>query len=160
MRRKDREITDIKKIIQILNNCDVCRLAFFDDSYPYIIPLNFGYDYSSKNDELYLYFHGATKGKKLELIEKNNNIAFEMDCSTNLIKGEKPCNYTTEFESLCGNGKVEILKDKEKITGLKYIMMQYSDKTYSNNDFDEKIVESTTVFKLKVNKITGKKLIK
>jgi len=27
-----------------------------------------------------LYFHGATEGKKYELIRKNNKASFEMDC--------------------------------------------------------------------------------
>lgn len=160
MRKKDREITDINEIIKIIKKCKICRLAFFDENYPYIIPLNFGYDYNSKNSKLDLYFHGAKEGKKLDLIRKNNNVAFEMDCSTNLIKGKKPCNYTMEFESLCGNGKLEILKNTDKIHGLKFIMNQYSDKTHVNADFNEKIVESTAVFKLKVNEITGKKLKK
>lgn len=42
MRRKDREVTDLSDIIGIMENCDVCRLALNDDSYPYILPLNFG----------------------------------------------------------------------------------------------------------------------
>lgn len=66
MIRKDREITDINEIINIIKKCDVCRLAFFDENYPYIIPMNFGYDYDSKNNKLDLYFHGAKKGKKLD----------------------------------------------------------------------------------------------
>jgi len=158
MRRKDREIKEIKTIIQIIDKCDVCRLAFFDENYPYIIPLNFGYSYNSNKDNLTLYFHGATEGKKLDLSQKNNHVAFEMDCSKNLVNGETPCDYTMEFESICGNGKIEILADEDKIDGLKYIMKQYSDKKYNDIDFDEKVVEATVVFKLKVNEITGKKL--
>ena len=42
MRRKDREVTDLSEIIEILKNCDVCRLALNDDGFPYILPLNFG----------------------------------------------------------------------------------------------------------------------
>ncbi|MDF2587373.1 MAG: pyridoxamine 5-phosphate oxidase family protein, partial [Anaerocolumna sp.] len=42
MRRTDREITDLNQIVDIMKRCDVCRLAFFDKEYPYIVPLNFG----------------------------------------------------------------------------------------------------------------------
>lgn len=42
MRRKDREVTDLSEIIEIMKNCDVCRLALNDDGFPYILPLNFG----------------------------------------------------------------------------------------------------------------------
>ena len=42
MRRHDREITDKNEILEIMDRCDVCRLAFNDGDYPYILPLNFG----------------------------------------------------------------------------------------------------------------------
>ena len=42
MRRYDREITDKNEILEIMSRCDVCRLAFNDGDYPYILPLNFG----------------------------------------------------------------------------------------------------------------------
>ena len=42
MRRKDREITDFDEMMKIIAKCDTCRLALFDDEFPYIVPLNFG----------------------------------------------------------------------------------------------------------------------
>ena len=156
MRRKDREIKEIESITQILEKCDVCRISLFDAEYPYIIPLNFGHSYENK--ELSLYFHSAIEGKKLDLIKLNNKVAFEMDTSKKLIIGETPCNFTMEFESLCGNGEIEILANEDKIDGLKYIMKHYTDKDYENTDFDENEVKSTVVLKLKVNQISGKRL--
>lgn len=44
MRRKDREITDFQEIIATIKKCDVCRLAWNDQDYPYIVPMNFGLD--------------------------------------------------------------------------------------------------------------------
>ena len=41
MRRKDREITDKQAIYDIIKKCDVCRVAFFDETFPYIIPLRY-----------------------------------------------------------------------------------------------------------------------
>ena len=57
MRRKDREITDYNAILEIMKKCDVCRIAFFNEKYPYIIPLNFGVLLRDNNFKLY--FHGA-----------------------------------------------------------------------------------------------------
>ena len=54
MRRSDREITDFEKMIDIVRDCDVCRLAINTDGAPYIIPLNFGM--SVENGVLALYF--------------------------------------------------------------------------------------------------------
>ena len=36
------EITDFDEMMKIIAKCDTCRLALFDDEFPYIIPLNFG----------------------------------------------------------------------------------------------------------------------
>ena len=42
MRRSDREITDEQELLQVISECDVCRLALNDEEVPYILPLNFG----------------------------------------------------------------------------------------------------------------------
>lgn len=154
MRRKDREITDLNEIMEIIKKCDVCRLAFFDEGFPYIVPLNFGAFLAE--DKISIYFHGANAGKKLVLIEKNNKVAFEMDCSHKLILGEKACDSTMEYESVCGNGTVELLEGQEKLSGLAALMKQYS--TNNHHEFDEKEVRAVAVLKLSVNKITAKRL--
>jgi uncharacterized protein len=155
MRRKDREVSNREDIIAIMKKCDVCQLAFFDQEYPYIVPLNFGFSYDGENIELY--FHGANAGKKLELIRENNKVGFEMDCSHKLIEDEEACEYTMEFESICGNGTIELIEGEGKITALTYLMKQYSPENTFH--FNEKQVNAVTVFKLKVNSVTGKRLI-
>jgi len=62
MRRKDREITQPEQIYEIIKKCDVCRIAFFDKDFPYIVPVNFGATF--ENGVFILYFHGADAGKK------------------------------------------------------------------------------------------------
>ena len=83
LRRKDREITDFDEMMKIIAKCDTCRVAMFDETFPYIVPLNFGTDL--EDDQLYLYFHGAKIGKKIDLMRKNKNVSFEMDCEHNII---------------------------------------------------------------------------
>ena len=41
MRRKDREVTDFDKMMEILSACDCCRLGLVDENGAYIVPLNF-----------------------------------------------------------------------------------------------------------------------
>jgi len=154
MRRKEREISNMKEIIELIKKCDVCRLAFFDEEYPYIIPMNFGF--VSKGTDIELYFHGATVGKKLSLIRSNPKVGFEMDCSHKLIAGEKACDYTMEYESICGDGLIELLEENQKIIALTHLMKQYSDKV--SFEFDPNHLKAITVFKLKVHHITGKRL--
>ena len=55
MRRKDRQVLDFKEIYEIIERCDVCRIALNNDGYPYMLPLNFGI--SAENEKLTIYFH-------------------------------------------------------------------------------------------------------
>ena len=57
MRRSDREIKDFDEIIEVINKCDVCRLAINDGDYPYIVPMNFGLNIEDGKD-------GAVQWKK------------------------------------------------------------------------------------------------
>ena len=156
MRRKDREVTDINEIMQIIKKCDVCSVAFFDNDYPYIVPLNFGATF--ENGKLALYFHGANAGKKMELLAKDNRVAFEMSCSHKLLLGQKDCDCVMEFESVCGNGTIEILSDLEKLAALTALMEQYSPNL--NHKFDENSVKAVAVLKLTANEVTGKRMKK
>lgn len=153
MRRTDREIKSMEDIISIIEKCDVCRLALFDEEYPYIVPLNFGCTY--ENEQLTFYFHGAKVGKKLSLIDANNKVGFEMDCSHELIEGDEACEYSMAYESVCGNGQVDRLDKDSKINALNKIMKQYT--SMENFQFNEKVLEMTEVFQLKVHNITGKR---
>lgn len=104
MRRSDREVYDFDEIVSIMEKCDVCRLALFDEDYPYILPLNFGMQVTG--EEIELYFHGANQGKKYALIDKNNRVCFEMDCSHRLVTDYDAGNCTMEYESVIGHGTI------------------------------------------------------
>jgi len=157
MRRSDREITAKMEIMQIVEKCDVCRLAFSDNDIPYIVPVNFGFEYT--DGRLILYFHGASEGKKHEIITKNPRACFEMDCSHKLIEAEEAADYTMEYESVIGNGKISYITEKsEKTKALNFLMKQYAkEKSFS---FSDHVIESVTVFKLDVLEFTGKRLKK
>ena len=102
-----------------------------------------------------LYFHGAKKGKKIDLINNNNKVAFEMSCSHKLITGEKSCDYTMEFASVCGRGTMRLLGEDEKIRGLKFLMGQYGG---HGKEFEAKHLEAIEVMELQVEEISGKRL--
>ena len=147
MRRKDREIINFNKMIEILDKCDCCRIGLTDNNDTYIVPLNFGYEV---HDEMItLYFHSALVGKKIDLIEKQKNASFEMDTKHELITGKIACNYSYLYQSIMGKGSIQIINNyDEKVYGLKRIMSHYSDK----NDwkFDVKQVNAVSVLKLDV----------
>jgi uncharacterized protein len=154
MRRKDKEIISIDDKLEIIAKCKVCRLGLSENNYPHIVPLNYGFSYD--DGKLALYFHSAAEGKKIDIIKKNNNVCFEIDCDTKLIEGKNPCNYGYEFKSIIGFGKILILDTKdEKINGLNCIMKQQTgkDKKY---DYNENELNNVLIFKILVDEFTGK----
>jgi nitroimidazol reductase NimA-like FMN-containing flavoprotein (pyridoxamine 5'-phosphate oxidase superfamily) len=154
MRRKDKEIIDVNEKIAIINRNKVCRLALSDNNQPYIIPLNYGYSF--ENNILSLYFHSSSEGKKMEIIKKNKQVCFEVDCDCSLIEGEKACKYSYAFKSIIGTGKIIILDTMdEKIDGLNKLMKHQTEKDQVY-DFDEKTVRQITVYKMVVDEFTGK----
>lgn len=157
MRRKDREITDINGKLSIIDQCKVCRLGLCDNNFPYIVPLNYGYTF--ENEQLTLYFHSAAEGRKIEIIHNNNNACFEIDCDTRLIEGEKACNYSYEFKSIIGFGKIIFIEnDNKKASGLNHIMKHQTGKDNEYN-FTEDELNSVCIYKLVVDEFTGKQKI-
>lgn len=151
MRRSDREVKEFKDIVAIMDKCDVCRIALNNNGYPYILPLNFGMDI--KEDKIELYFHGAMEGTKYELIKKDNRASFEMDCEHKLITEIEHGSCTMEYESVIGQGYIEMLSDDEKYNALHILMKQYHQEDFPVN---QSVMPHTKVFKLVVEKVTGK----
>jgi Predicted flavin-nucleotide-binding protein len=154
MRRADREITDTAELVAVVNGCEVCRLALTDGNTPYIVPMNYGFEYA--DGKLTLYFHGASVGKKMDLILQNPVGCFEVDRGHRLIKGDAECSYSMEYESVIGSGRIEICtSDADKRYGLSQMMKKYvPEKTF---DFSQQAIDGVTVFKLVVEKMTGKR---
>ena len=155
MRRKDKEITDINEKIAIIDKCKICRIGLSKDNRPYIIPLNYGYDF--KDNLLTLFFHSATEGKKIEMIKNNNQACFEIDCDTKLIEAENPCNHGYAFKSIIGFGKIFFLENtEEKIDGLNKIMKHQTEKETAYA-FSQEALNKVVVYKIIVEDFTGKR---
>lgn len=125
MRRKDRELTNLDEIVEIMKRCDVCRIAINDEVYPYIVPVNFGFELVDGN--IIIYIHGSKQGTKHALIQKDNRVSFEMDCSHKLIQpnDEESCTSSMAYESVIGQGEMVLLTDEEKAHALTLILEHY-----------------------------------
>jgi nitroimidazol reductase NimA-like FMN-containing flavoprotein (pyridoxamine 5'-phosphate oxidase superfamily) len=165
MRRADREVTDVNEKLEIITRCKVCRLAMIDETVkpaePYIVPLNFGYEYA--DGLLSLYFHSAGEGRKIGVLKNSapptaRPVCFEMDGAHQLVvSGPLDCNYGFLYESVIGKGTVEFVEDREgKIRGLKLLMRQQTgeDREFT---FDDGAVNATTVFRLRVDEWIAKR---
>lgn len=153
MIRKDREITDINEIIDVMRRCEVCRIALNDGGWPYIIPLNFGM--AAREEKIELFFHSAVKGHKLDLIEQDNRAGFEMDGGHSLQYFEDRGYCTFAYESVVGKGRIEIVPDDEKAAALQLLMDHYHPEKKAW--FNPAAIPRTTVYKLVVEEITGKR---
>jgi len=155
MRRKDKEITDTNDKINIIKRCKVCRLGLSENNKPYVIPINYGYDF--ENNTLTLFFHSAKEGRKTDIIENNNQACFEVDCDNQLIEGEKACDYSYAFKSVIGFGTITPVEDANaKIDGLNKIMKHQTGKDDVFIYSPEKL-KNVTVYKMVVDEFTGKR---
>ena len=155
MRRKDREITNLDQVIDILEHTDVIRLAMNNGDYPYIVPVNFCYELTTDNQFIF-YIHGAKVGTKVELLRQNPLVSFELDTGHQLITNEKACKYSFDYASVIGNGHATFIEEPTaKIAALKIMMNKFApNKTFS---FTEGDVRPISVIKIAVQAYTAKK---
>lgn len=153
MRRKDREIVSQSEIIKILHECKVCRLAMVDGNRPYVLPMNFGFE--THNNSITFYLHGATEGRKLDIIRRNPYVCVEVDCEHRLTEAKEPCGYGFNFASVIGEGKAEILTDsEEKARGLSILMSHQTGKEFF---FTAPQTNTVCVIKIHIDNITAKR---
>jgi nitroimidazol reductase NimA-like FMN-containing flavoprotein (pyridoxamine 5'-phosphate oxidase superfamily) len=151
LRKKEKEITETDEIESIIRKSLVCRLALADDGLPYIVPLCFGY----RNNALY--FHTAKKGRKIEILKRNNQVCFEFDIHPELKPGERACAWGMKYRSVIGYGTALLLEDPEqKRAALDIIMAHYADGPF---EYSEKAFGEALVIKVEVENMTGKKSI-
>lgn len=148
MRRKEREITDREAIDAIIRECRVCRLGLTDGRQPYVVSLSFGYDGEA------FYFHGASVGRKMDLLRQNNRVCVELDLLDELRPSEEACRWSAGYRSVIASGTAALLTDPEsKRAALAIVMAQYSKGSYT---FTEKALEGTALIKVSIETITGK----
>ena len=155
MRRKDREITNLDEVIDILDHTDVIRLAMNNGDFPYIVPVNFCYELTA-NNQLIFYIHGAKVGTKVELLRKNPLLSFELDAEHQLIPKERACKYSFNYASIIGNGYATFIEEPTaKMAALQVMMNKFApNKTFS---FTESDVKPVIVIKIEVQAYTAKK---
>lgn len=153
MRRKDREVTELSEIEEILQSCKTCHVAMMDEGRPYVVPLSFGYE--MKDGTLTLYFHCAVEGKKLELLKRNNRVCFEMCCEGEPLFSETPCNSGYYFSSVIGYGEAEFLEDERE--KCKALNRMYFHQSGLEEVFTPKQAAGVCVFQIKSTEFTGKK---
>lgn len=149
MRRKDKKITDEELIEEIFRKSQVCRLGIHDHPAPYVIPFNYGYENRT------LYIHTARSGKSIDLLRLNPRVGIEIELSSKILKGDQSCQWTTQYRSLIGYGRVQIIDDfDEKQKALDLIMAHYG--RPDGNLYEKKFVQAILILKVMVENVSGK----
>ena len=152
MTRRELEITEPERILEILDKSKVLHLGLVDDGIPYVVPMNYGY--AMERGHLTLYLHCAVKGYKLDVIRKAPVCCFEMECEVKPFSGDVACQYGTSYSSLMGRGKVTVVEDvQEKMEGMTLLMKTQTGKDF---EFNERLVSIVSVLRIDVSEYTAK----
>jgi nitroimidazol reductase NimA-like FMN-containing flavoprotein (pyridoxamine 5'-phosphate oxidase superfamily) len=151
MRRGLQEIKDAGELRAILDSAQYASLGLTDSKVPYVVPLNFGYEWGKQP---VFYFHGATQGRKMDMIRANPNAAALFVGGAKLLPGDAPCSNSFEFESVLAEGKIDIIVDPDaKRKALEAIVKRY---TQMKGEFKPEYFARVAVFRLVADVVRGK----
>lgn len=148
---KERKIENISEIEEIINKADICHIALVDGSMPYILPFNFAYE------NRLIYLHSAQKGKKIDIINSNNNIAINFCTDYELFhRHEKvACSYGMKYKSVLATGKIKSIDEyDEKVRIMNLFMKKYTGKEFS---FNSPSIINIKILVVEIDNLTGKK---
>ena len=153
MTRRELGITDRNEILDILDRALIVHIGLTDGDEPYVVPMNYGYT-MEEDGTLVLYLHGATQGRKLDLMRKNPKVFFEMECDVQQFEGDVACRYGTAYKSLMGRGRAVIVEDpEEKMRCLSLFMKTQTGKDF---EFNEKLVKVVSIIRIEALDYTAK----
>ena len=119
------------------------------DGKPYGVPVNFVWDGVDS-----IYFHCATEGKKIDILECYDYVSFCVVGNVNLLPGQ----FTTEYESIILDCEVTIpTGDEERLYAIELFL-----KKFAPNDFDtgmkyaHKSLSRTCIVRLDILTWSGK----
>ena len=148
MRRQEKAIQSLQAIEAVIQRAQVCRLAMVDGDRPYVVPLSFGYRAQR------LYFHSAVQGYKIEILQKNPKVCFEMDVDVRVLPGDKACDWGVAYQSVIGFGTVNFITDvAQKRAALDTIMAHYGG---TPEPYAETHLRKTQVLEVVIDTMTGK----
>lgn len=149
MRLSRLKVTDQEELRRIFEEATVCHLGMCWDGRPYVVPMSYGY----RGDRIY--FHCASEGQKLEIMDRNPNVCFQLECHVSVVESRKACGWSMDYRSIIGFGRIRRARSaEEKRLGLQAIMKHYSGR--DDWELKDQQVESTTVLVLEIEEMTGK----
>jgi uncharacterized protein len=158
MRRKFNEISDINEIQGILARARIGRLATHGrDGFPYITPVNYVYLHGA------IYFHCARQGEKLDNLQHDPKVCFEVDhplayLDTGYDKNLPVCDVGQYYQSVVIRGRAEIIEETvEKVQALNALMAVHeNDPDFATITAATPAVALCTVVAVRIQSVTAK----
>ncbi len=151
MRRKDRQVSD-EEAMAYLKAAEYGVLSTVGpDGGPYGVPLTYAVEEDGKG----LVFHCARDGYKLACFGANPRAHFVAVQETNVLPEE----FSIEYKSVMVSGLLEEIEDREeKVRCAQVVGDKYS--TISSEEYANRAADKIRVFRLNIEHISGKRLVK
>ena len=152
MTKRELQITDKSRILEILDTARVLHLGLSVNDEPYVVPMNYGY--TEEDGRLVLYLHSAVRGKKLDMLRQNPKVFFELCCDLVPFEGKVPCQYGLAYSSFMGRGIATVVEDvEEKKQAMTLLMKTQTGKDFT---FEDRLVSIVAVIRIDVTEYTAK----
>jgi hypothetical protein len=115
-------------------------------------PLNFAYH------EGRIYFHCAREGEKLDDINRDNRVCFEVDLPIAYVKGtrDNPCRAEYLYRSVIARGIAVIVEGRaERLLALDCLMRKYQPER-GYGPYPEEKLALTCIVRIDIEEMTGK----
>lgn len=150
MRRAEQEIKDRATVEDVLGKAVYLTLGLCREGEPYVVPVSFGYADGR------IYFHTGARGLKMDILRANPWVSFSAVVEAVPVKGETPCQWNMDYQSVVGFGRAVILEDEAaKVEGLRVITAHYAGP--GEYEFPPDKVRAATVVRIDPENMTGKR---
>ena len=147
----------LEEMEKILKKAEVGRLALSEDLMPYIVPVNFFYQYGK------IAFHCAWEGKKLDLLKKNPNCCFEVDEFMGEVgyHYEERCHLDYDSVLAFGRGRIENAEGEKvrllQVFAEKYIELYRKPLSDGGKKFGRDRVSECCLVVIELDELTGRR---
>lgn len=154
------KMTDEEQITSMMDRVAYGTLALCADNRPYSVPINF------VTIEESVYFHGAKRGKKMEILAANKEAAFSIVEPFSVIPSYfssdegLACPATHFFRSIMIEGRIEMVTSKEEKIKALSALMQKLQPEGKYRPFEESVydssIDATALYKLNIANLSAK----
>jgi nitroimidazol reductase NimA-like FMN-containing flavoprotein (pyridoxamine 5'-phosphate oxidase superfamily) len=152
IRRKEKEIKDKNEMLAILEAAKYVVIAMCRENEPYLATLSHGYD----RERNCIYFHCAKEGKKVDILNEQNEVWGQALMDKGYIQGSCDHLYaTTQFK-----GRVTFVESKdEKKHALEVMINALEDNPQEvmDSQLSEKSIEGVQIGRIDIEHMSGKK---